>query len=137
MNIPFHLIAILPLCYILYPSIGLISTLFLFFGGWVFDIDHYLYCIVKHKSFSLKKCYEFHHPWAKEKDLLHIFHTFEFYLLVFIIGLFVKEIFYLFIGLVYHITFDFIKVGYTKYYKKDPRADNCRARSIIMWLRRH
>lgn len=131
-----HILAILPWCYILYPSIGLINTLFLFLGGWAFDVDHYLYCIFKHKNFSLKACYDFHHPFAKERDVLEIFHTFEFYLIVFIIGLYIEPVLYLFIGLVYHILFDFAKLGYYKY-KKDPRTDNCRAISLIMWLRRH
>ncbi|MBS3155195.1 hypothetical protein J4404_01715 [Candidatus Woesearchaeota archaeon] len=138
MNIPFHLLTVMPLCYFLYPYIGLVNTIFLFLGGWAFDIDHYFYCIVKHKSFSLKKCYEFHHPWSKEKDLLHIFHTIEFYLLVLIIGLFVEPVLYLFFGLIYHISFDFMQIGYLRYYKKDyEKTSNCRAHSLIMWLRRH
>ena len=132
-----HIIAILPLVFILYSYIGLINTIFLFLGGWAFEIDHYLYCIIKHKDFSLKHCYDFHHPFAKEKDLLHIFHVVEFYILVFIIGLFIEPVMYLFYGLVYHISFDFIKGIYLKYYKKDPRANNSRALSLIMWLKRH
>lgn len=131
-----HIILTLPITYILYPYIGLINVIFFFLGGWAFDVDHYLYCIFKHKNFSLKDCYEFHHPFAKEKDLLHIFHVIEFYLLILIIGLFIQPILWLFLGLLYHISFDFIKGAYLKYYKKDPRAYNTRAKSLIMWLRR-
>ena len=137
MNLLIHLIAILPIVYYLYPSIGLINSIFLFMGGWISDIDHYLYCIFKHRNFSFKKCYEFHMPFAKEKDVLHIFHIAEFYILTLIIGLFIEPFLYLFYGLLYHLIFDLIKLAYLKYYAKDPRADQGRAYSLIMWLRRH
>lgn len=127
MNPLFHILVILPLVYYLYPQIGFLNSLFLFLGGWVFDIDHYLYCIFKHKNFSLKDCYKFHTPFAKEKDLLHIFHVAEFYLLILVIGLFVKSVLYLLFGLIYHLIFDFIKLAYLKYYVKEPRANNGRA----------
>ena len=137
MNLLFHILAVSPLVYYLYPQIGFINSLFLFLGGWAFDVDHYLYCIFKHRNFSLGDCYKFHTPFAKEKDLLHIFHVIEFYLLVLAIGLFVQPALYLFFGLVYHISLDFIKNGYLKFYKRDPRANNCRAYSLILWLKRH
>lgn len=132
-----HIIAILPIVYYLYPSIGLVNSLFLFIGGWASDIDHYLYCIFKHKNFSLKKCYEFHTPFAKEKDVLHIFHVAEFYVLILIIGWFIEPILYLFYGLLSHLILDLIRLVYLKYYAKDPRADHGRAYSLIMWLRRN
>ncbi len=136
MNPLFHLIAVSPVVFILYPEIGLINSLFLFVGGWLFDIDHYLYCIFKHKNFSLKDCYNFHSPYAKEKDLLHIFHVIEFYIFIFIIGIFVTPFIYLFLGLMYHQIFDLSKIIYFKI-KKDPRLKNARAISLIMWIRRH
>ncbi len=132
----FHILITLPLCYILYPEIGIINTVFLFFGGWAFDVDHYLYCIFKHKNFSLRDCYNFHHPFAKEKDLLHIFHVIEFYLLILIIGIFIKPILWAFFGLFYHILFDIINICYYKI-NRNPHADNCRARSLFRWLKRH
>lgn len=135
MNPLIHILLISPVCYFLYPYIGLINAIFLFLGGWAFDIDHYFYCIFKHKNFSLKDCYKFHSPYSKEKDLLHIFHVIEFYILVFIIGLFVEPVLYLFFGLVYHFLFDLINKYIIK--KKYKLNYNLRAFSLIMWLRRH
>lgn len=136
MNPLFHFLITIPFCYIIYPFIGPVNTALVFFGGWIFDFDHYLYCIFKHKNFSVIDCWRFHSPFAKEKDLLHVFHTIEFYVLILIISFYIEAIGFLFIGLIYHQLFDIIKLIYLKI-KKEPRANNCRAASLIMWLKRH
>lgn len=135
-----HILFTLPLCFILYNyfHVSLFNVLIVFFSAWLFDVDHYLYCIFKHKSFSLKKCYEFHKPFPrKERDLLHIFHTIEFYILIGILGIFSEIFFFVFIGLIYHILFDIIHNTYLKYVKKVKDMWKMRAFSLIMWLRRH
>lgn len=130
----------LPLVHFIASVIGVILlfpiykywSLAFFIGSFLIDFDHYLWHIIKNKNFSLKKAYFYHHPSNKyrDKDLLHIFHVWEFWLLMLILAFF--NIFFLmvFLGMVYHLIFDMVDLFMHKKY-------DSRAMSYFAWLKRH
>ncbi|MFA5175720.1 MAG: hypothetical protein WC413_00455 [Candidatus Nanoarchaeia archaeon] len=135
-----HILVTLPFCFILYNyfDVSLINTLIIFFSAWIFDIDHYLWCIFHNKSFSLKKCYEYHSPHPrKDRDLLHIFHTIEFHILILALSFFSEIFLCVIIGIAYHMLFDLVNAIYMKQVKGVTEVWNMRAISLIMWLKRH
>ena len=126
MDISKHFIVSCILSILLFPSYGFLSFL-VFFLGFLIDIDHYLWYALKFKNFNPKNSYIFHKERKQliEIDRLHIFHVFEFWLLILILGL----IFYiptLIIGLAIHLIMDFSDMPIT--------SKNLRSTSLILWL---
>ena len=78
-----HFLASLVLAAVFYPFFGW-STLAIFAGGVLIDIDHYIYYALKYKKMNIAVCYKFYaYDAAKEdfKDVtgsLMAFHTAEF-----------------------------------------------------------
>ena len=141
MNISIHLITSTILTLILYPFLGP-YTIGILVGGYLIDFDHYLLTILKIKTFSIKKSYKFHYKRTEkknyERDLLHIFHTTEFFIFMFLASIFFyitqqKFFFYIFttifLGMLFHITLDI-----TDMFKKN--IFDARAISIILWIKR-
>jgi len=137
MNISIHLITSTILTIVLFPFLGIYS-LWILVGGYLIDLDHYLWTIFRLKSFSLKKSYNYHLNRCEkenyEKDLLHIFHTIEFYIFMLIASIILynqKFLFYMstitLLGMIFHITLDI-----TDLTKK--KRLNARAISLIMWI---
>ena len=84
MDLSKHLILLTPLIVILYPFFG-IHSIWAIFGAFLIDFDHYPWTILKLKTFSLKKCHYYHKNICtvyKDKDVLHIFHTIEFLIIM-------------------------------------------------------
>ncbi len=141
MNIKHHFITSVILTIILYPLVGIYS-LWAFVGGYLIDFDHYLWSMYSTGSFSLMKSYNSHFGRHKtknyEKDLLHIFHTWEFWLIM-VTGaissyLAKLEFFYYmfsitFLGMILHLTMDFIGLFKIKHF-------DSRALSLLKWLHR-
>ncbi len=123
-----HIITGLIFSLILFPFIKFYSII-VFLTIVFIDIDHNLYYIFKYKNFSLKKAYNFFLQ-DELKDVLNIFHTTEFFILIFVLSFFSKIFFYIFIGMIFHIIFDAIDIIYNKKYGR-------RAISLIGWLNRH
>ena len=128
-----HFILTLLLAIILFP-IYKYKVFLLFVFGFFIDVDHYLHDLFKYKV-SLKKSYLMHmNKNITLKDQLHIFHVVEFWILALILTI----IFYndltllLFIGLIFHLSSDFIYQAYNKDY-----IGHTRALSLIAWLIRH
>ena len=128
----------------LFPFYGSISF-FVFLGGLFIDVDHYFYYLFEKKKFSLIGCYRdliqenmrnrerfqkvttrpIHLGW----DRLHIFHVFEFWILMGILS-FVHPLFFIIsIGIVLHVSLDLFDLVKGRIY-------GCRAFSFIMWLYR-
>ena len=133
MYISRHFILTLLLAIILFP-IYKYKVLALFIFGFFIDVDHYLYDFFKYKV-SLKKSYLMHmNKNITLKDQLHIFHVVEFWILALILTIISHKdtILLLFIGLIFHLSLDFIYQAYNKKYIKHTRA-----LSLIAWLIRH
>ena len=84
MKISVHFITSAILTAILWPFIGLYS-LWIMVGGFLIDFDHYLYAGFKWKMWDLKESYKFQVNWSKNPrkkngEILHIFHTIEFWI---------------------------------------------------------
>ena len=109
-----HIIASFLLAGILFPFIGLQNSLLIFFSGFLFDVDHYLYYIFKFRRYSIFDCYRESIKISKgllprpKKPFIHLFHTIEFYLLLGIFSIYFPFLGFVLIGLVLHIILDVI-----------------------------
>lgn len=127
-----HILASALFALVMYPFIGW-QSIWILVGGILIDGDHYLFSIVRFKSFSLKKCYWWHRMHGAkpnyERDILHIAHTIEIFILLAIAGLFLEPILWILQGMILHVLMDFITLF--KYNLIDARAI-----SLLGWLKR-
>ena len=116
----------------LFPFYNYLSFAF-FIGSVLIDIDHYFWYVIRFKDFSVKRAYEYYLPEnrpKREKDILNIFHVWEFWILILALS-FVHIIFLLILlGMIFHLTLDFIDLNVKKTY-------GARAISYFYWLKRH
>ncbi len=129
-----HFTTSLVLTILLYPVFGY-NAIWILVGGFLIDTDHYIDYAIRKKDFSLRNAYRYfdnrHKPNTNpEKDLLHIFHTIEFFLLIIILSLFFQFIFITLIGMVFHELLDLVEFTRKKLW-------DFRAISAIMWMKRH
>jgi len=88
---------------------GLIPSLLFLFATIFIDIDHYIYYVAVKKNFSLTKAYNFHigrthsDPWRGM-----FFHAIESILLISMISCFIPYFLFIFLGMVFHLSLDFI-----------------------------
>jgi len=120
---------------ILYPFIGYYSII-VFLSGFVVDVDHYIYYAIRKKDFNLMNGYFYHVPGSKvhepHSDSLYIFHTWEIWLLFFILAFLSHQLFlFILIGIIFHMIFDW---GYL-FFNKDAIGE--RAWSLIGWISRN
>ena len=54
-GIPFVLI-----CWYLFPQIGILGALIIYFSSFLIDVDHYIYYAFAEKDLSLKNAYNWH-----------------------------------------------------------------------------
>ncbi len=138
MNIIPHATVGLILSIIFYPLFGN-YVLIIFLSSFLFDVDHYIEYVIRKKDFSLLKAYK----EAKEldrkshllkrllvTDVLHIFHTVEFFLIIVILSFFSKIFLMMLIGLLVHESLDLLQMIYYK-------ALKFRTHSLILWIKRH
>ncbi len=108
MNMTYHFFTSLLLSILLFPFFKF-NVVYIMVGGFLIDIDHYLNYILKFKSFSIKKAYNY----GKNLTILyrfHIFHLIEI-LIICIILSFYSEIFLLVsIGLISHQLLDYYQM---------------------------
>ena len=111
--------AIFSLIVFLAFKIPIYGTILIFLSSFLIDFDHYLEPVMKNHSLSLKKAFDYHIQQGKialierEKGIrkrgdFHIFHTIEFLLLTFLLGLIWDPFIYVFIGMVFHSFLDLI-----------------------------
>lgn len=112
---PYHFIASLLLSIVLYPFYG-INSFFVLVGGFLPDLDHYLWYIYHFKDFNLLNAYKFYvkvvkeRSYSKQKKCIIIFHTIEFLILIAILAFYSKIFFIILIGLLFHYAIDTITV---------------------------
>ena len=108
-----HLIVSLIISLIYFPFFGWWSFLAIV-GGFLIDVDHYLEFIIKFKRRDLFKAFfdavEFYkgNNCQKYKDLLHIFHTFEFWILYIVLAIIYPFLLPFVFSIFIHLIMDFI-----------------------------
>ena len=119
MKVSIHFITSLLLVIVLWPFIGPYS-LWAIVGGYLIDVDHYLYTIFRLKTFSIKRSYQYHatkehHQKNKPGQILHLFHTIEFWIFMILMSIIAYKknwnfIFYMFsitfLGMILHLSLD-------------------------------
>ncbi len=134
-QVSLHALFALVFAVALYPFIGAYSIV-VFLSGFVFDVDHYIYYVVKKGDLNFFNGYFYHVPGSKvhepHSDSLHIFHTWEVWLLLFMLTFLIHEIFlFILIGLLFHMIFDWW------YLLLNQDAMGERAWSLIGWISRN
>ena len=140
-----HFLSSLVLVIILYPFYGLMS-LVVFIGGFFIDIDHYFYYVFEKRIFHPLRCYQeltreavLHkkqfqaitkRPLYMKWDRLHIFHVWEFWLLILFLSFFHSFFFLVLLGMILHLGLDFIDLFSDRVYGR-------RALSLFGWLYRY
>lgn len=140
-----HFLTSLVLFIIVYPLFG-VWGLAVFIGGFLIDVDHYLYHAIERRVLNPSKCYKQLTAESKKNkktfrsikkrplyikwDRLHIFHVWEFWLLIVLLSLIYKLFLIVTIGLALHILLDFIDLFIDRVYGR-------RAISYFGWLSRH
>lgn len=128
-----HFIASTLLFGMLFPVYGFWALL-VYFSGFLIDADHYIYWIFKFKNFNLVENYIYHTKKNRVplKNMLHIFHVIEFWVLAGLIavlfyGRYEFAVFPLLMGSVVHLAMDFAWELYIPPKQK-------RAMSLIEWI---
>jgi len=114
---------------LLYPYFGF-YVIIIFLASFLIDIDHFLWCGFKYKNWNLKNVYKFYINNNKLKDILNIFHTIEFLILLIILAFYFRFFLFFLIGVSLHYILDIIDLIVYKKYGK-------RAISLIGWLKRN
>jgi len=102
-------------------NISLLSALLIFSSSVLIDVDHYIHYIYKKRDISLINAYFWHKGLPKHhKKILHIFHTLEFHILVFLISFFWRPLIFIFLGLLLHSVSDLIDLflGKMKFFRE-------------------
>ena len=92
-----HFITSIILTVIAWPFLGF-HSLWIIVGGFLIDTDHYIFSIFKKKNFNIKDSYIYYKTkqYLKEHkawEILHIFHTIEFLILMIILSIVTKNLF--------------------------------------------
>ncbi len=124
-----HAISGLLLSALLYPYFGF-YVIIIFFSSFLIDVDHFLWCGFRHKNWNLKNVYKFYIGNTKLKDILNIFHTLEFLILLMVLALYFRFFLFVLIGVGLHYVLDAIDLVVNKKYGR-------RAVSLIGWLKRN
>jgi hypothetical protein len=95
------------------------TTLFeislVFLSSFLFDVDHYMFGVVRNKTFNLKELYFWHKGLGrKHKPILHIFHSVEFIIFLGILAYFFNMFLFILIGLIFHTILDLIDLFLVK-----------------------
>jgi hypothetical protein len=106
--------------YLLFPNTEWYNLFLIFFSSFLIDFDHYLASIFKDESnISLSKSLEYHKKQGiiqfnerargiRRKGSFHLFHTIEFHIFIFALGLIFMPFLYIFIGMAFHSLCDIL-----------------------------
>jgi hypothetical protein len=135
-SVPLHILFSFLFGLVTYPFIGFYSVV-VFLSGFVFDVDHYIYYAIRKRDWSLINAYLYCIPGSKvfepHPDVLHIFHTVEVWLVLFLSGIFFHKIFlFVLLGLIFHMLFDWGSLFLN--YEKEKGV---RAWSLVKWIYRN
>ena len=113
------------LIWALYPETKLLYIVLIFLASFMIDFDHYMNAVSKTGKLGLKSAFDYHKLLALRekndarkriirKESFHIFHTIEFHILVFLLGLWIEPFLYIFIGMFFHSLLDIIDMSMKK-----------------------
>ena len=114
------------------PDVGFLNLGLIFLASFLIDFDHYIVAANRTKSFSLFRALHYFRVYCerekrdiakgiKKKGHFMVFHTFEFHIIVLLLGLFIwKGFLFVFIGMAFHSILDII---YMVYYNEMHRRE--------------
>jgi len=111
MLLSIHFITSVLLAIFLYPFYGL-NSLFVLIGGFLIDIDHYLYTLLKFKNLSIIDSYKFYTGRRIKKrfgKVMLLFHNLEFLSIMAILSFFSNTFYLITLGVMLHYLLDFIE----------------------------
>jgi hypothetical protein len=106
-----HVIYSLLVSLVLFPFVGWYA-LIVFLAGFLTDADHVFWCYLKFRDINLKRCKAYCQGLADDrnikefKQVLLVFHTFEFWLLLAVSSLFFPFALYILVGALFHLVLD-------------------------------
>ena len=127
-----HFLSALILAVILYPTFEW-KVLLIFIGGFLIDIDHYLWYAYKYKKLDLHDCYthyavdSYKNNFKDVRGDLLIFHTIEFLLMMVILSFYTELALMFTVGLLLHYLLD---LGWYYFIPKQFIANH----SIMYWI---
>lgn len=111
----YHIVLGLIIYFILLKyNVNLTFISIFFLASFCFDADHYIYYIFKKKSFNLARAYKYFRVDLNKKletgkkkiELLFIFHTIEFLIILFALSFAHKILLFVFLGWLFHMSID-------------------------------
>ena len=111
MLLSIHFITSVLLATFLYPFYGL-NSLFVLIGGFLIDIDHYLYTLLKFKNLSIIDSYKFYTGKRIKKrfgKVILLFHNIEFLSIMTVLSFFSNTFYLITLGVMLHYFLDFIE----------------------------
>jgi len=142
MDLSKHFIFSLLLSLLLYPFFGFVSLL-IFVGGFLIDVDHYVYHMVRYKKINPLDAYRYCKSGREgSPQVLHIFHTYEVLLIIFILALFSEVMGIIVLGILLHIGMDLLDLLNGYMHRKEISItlrqfyQHCRAYSVLGWITR-
>src|SRR3989344_703857 len=132
METPVHVAVSAILAAIFYPAYG-INAFFIFAGGVLIDIDHYLWYTLKFKKYNMIGCYEYcakgtiKDNWKYVTGSLFVFHNAEFLIISAALSFYFSWALMFTVGLLSHYLLDLI--WHIRGIKKPTHA-----LSFIVWL---
>ncbi|MEK6973756.1 MAG: hypothetical protein AABW41_00720 [Nanoarchaeota archaeon] len=123
-----HFVYGIVLSLIAMPLFGFINSIYIFFGAFFIDFDHYLQYVIKKKETSLKKAIAYFKSNENVPfQTLHVFHTAEFWIALFLFSYSSDFFLFCLIGVLYHNILDFLEMVLKKWY-------NVRVYSLLLWF---
>lgn len=114
--------------FLIFPFIGFLGFLIIFASSVLIDVDHYIYYIFAKKNLSLKNAYKYFFEKRKKyifalsssnekiNPAMYFFHGIEILLILFILGIFLNELFlFVFIGFSFHLFLDVLEQVYYRF----------------------
>ena len=120
-----HLIISIIIASILLPVFGYFSLLAIV-GGFLIDVDHYIWYVLKKKDISLKRCIDYHYSEVANLRVMHFNHTIEAGIVLAVLSIYINELIPLFIGFIAHMLADL-------YHTIKSGCWEDRVNSILVW----
>lgn len=107
MKLIYHFSVSLILSLILFPFFSYPSFM-IFIGGFLVDLDHWIFYAYYYKKFSLKEGYHFFSVGRIQecKGKIFLFHTIEFLVLLIVLSIYYKLVYFILLGFITHILMD-------------------------------
>ncbi len=104
---------------ILFPYVGFLGAVLIWFSSFLMDFDHYIWYVLVKRDFNLKNAYKWHilkrdkmqklsvKERKKHKNEILFFHGFEVVLIVYLLSYFWQPFVFVAIGMIIHLIVDY------------------------------